>query len=628
MYQVNEDNSIYVTRGDVVYLSVSAENNGEPYTFQAGEVLRIKVYGKKDADSVVLQKDFPITAAAQTVDLFLSEVDTKIGEVISKPRDYWYEVELNPYDNPQTIIGYDEDGAKVFKLFPEGADIPEYVPDPDIIKVIDTELDMASERPVQNQVIARAFANLQAGYQATHDAVKNLYVTPEMYGAIGDGVADDTKAIQNAVANRLCMFGNGKTYMVSEMIVVPDFSVIDLNGSTVVRGFGSKHYGTFKVQNNSEICNGVINGNYARNSYGDTDYINHADVWITGKHNTVHGIKFVDSMGESIKIEDSFNTVHSCEFTTFADHAIYCKELNPGTAIRSAVNIYDNTFDDPTTTREAIKVANGFDGVRIYANHAILPKGWFMTVDNGLQGWSNGYIDVFDNTINTLYGFSVTNVYGDTNVVNIHHNNVKCAGNVFKTPFDSTSSVRNGFSCNKLIFLDNHLDINAEYMFIFDMVDTGDVVIENNILIKSYGSGNPRMIYAYGTFDNFMFNGNTVERAADGDNKFNYPLFFVGNASAALSFGGNVFTVNDNKFLTCCSPIIQDGASNGSMVNCHITFIGNCFLTAGTAGFRVIAPSASGDLNGITKYLTFKNNHSINNATIDTGAYPSAYIVS
>jgi hypothetical protein len=37
--------------------------------------------------------------------------------------DYWYEVELNPDEDCQTIVGYDEDGAKVLRLFPEGADV-------------------------------------------------------------------------------------------------------------------------------------------------------------------------------------------------------------------------------------------------------------------------------------------------------------------------------------------------------------------------------------------------------------------------------------------------------------------------------------------------------------------------
>lgn len=124
MFVLNDDNSIHATRGDIVFFSVSAEDDGKPYKFQAGDVVRFKVYGKKDAENVVLQKDFPVLEVTENVEIFLTEEDTKIGEVISKPKDYWYEVELNPGDNPQTIIGYDEGGAKVFKLFPEGGDRP------------------------------------------------------------------------------------------------------------------------------------------------------------------------------------------------------------------------------------------------------------------------------------------------------------------------------------------------------------------------------------------------------------------------------------------------------------------------------------------------------------------------
>lgn len=122
MFTLNDDNSIYATRGDIVFFCVSAEDDGEPHKFQAGDVLRIKVYGKKDARNVVLQKDFPVLEITEKVQVYLTGEDTKIGEVISKPQDYWYEVELNPDTAPQTIIGYDEDGAKVFRLFPEGDD--------------------------------------------------------------------------------------------------------------------------------------------------------------------------------------------------------------------------------------------------------------------------------------------------------------------------------------------------------------------------------------------------------------------------------------------------------------------------------------------------------------------------
>ena len=163
MYIVNEDNSIYVTRGDICVIGVKAENDGKPYTFQPGSLLRIKVSKKKKCTDVVLQKDFPITTPTQTVQVFLTGEDTKIGDVISKPVDYWYEVELDPLTEPQTIIGYDEDGAKVFKLFPEGADVSTYVPDEDDIaaKYTDDELDLTSRKPVENRVVAKAVARLE-----------------------------------------------------------------------------------------------------------------------------------------------------------------------------------------------------------------------------------------------------------------------------------------------------------------------------------------------------------------------------------------------------------------------------------------------------------------------------------
>lgn len=123
MFVVNEDNSIYITRGDVAFMSVVAEENGAAYKFQPGDVIRIKVFEKKGCSCVVLQRDFPVQEETESVDIFLTEQDTKIGEVINKPKDYWYEVELNPDVNVQTIIGYDEDGAKLFRLFPEGKDI-------------------------------------------------------------------------------------------------------------------------------------------------------------------------------------------------------------------------------------------------------------------------------------------------------------------------------------------------------------------------------------------------------------------------------------------------------------------------------------------------------------------------
>lgn len=120
MFIINEDLSIYLTRGDAAVFSVGANIGGEAYTFKVGDVIRFKVFEKKNCEEVVLKKDTTVVAETNLVEIALDSDETKFGDVISKPTDFWYEVELNPEGYAQTIIGYDENGAKVLKLYPEG----------------------------------------------------------------------------------------------------------------------------------------------------------------------------------------------------------------------------------------------------------------------------------------------------------------------------------------------------------------------------------------------------------------------------------------------------------------------------------------------------------------------------
>jgi hypothetical protein len=122
MIIVNEDNSIYVTRGDDVSFGVSVTIDEAPVVFQKGEKLHFKVYEKKNCDNVVIDKTITITEAIDSVQIRLTDEETKIGDTINKPVDYWYEIEyIDNSGNIQTVVGYDEDGAKIFRLFPEGA---------------------------------------------------------------------------------------------------------------------------------------------------------------------------------------------------------------------------------------------------------------------------------------------------------------------------------------------------------------------------------------------------------------------------------------------------------------------------------------------------------------------------
>lgn len=117
MFAIHEDLSIYLTRGDSASITFPIT-----HSFNAGDIVRFQVFGKKDCAEVVLRKDFAIEAATDKLTIDLDGSETKLVDIINKPTDFWYEVEVNPGERSETIIGYDADGAKVLTLFPEGSD--------------------------------------------------------------------------------------------------------------------------------------------------------------------------------------------------------------------------------------------------------------------------------------------------------------------------------------------------------------------------------------------------------------------------------------------------------------------------------------------------------------------------
>lgn len=122
MVRIDEETNIEITRGDILPLSVRAKDkDGNEYTFKIGDVVRFKITEKENVENVIIYKDFIVEAETLSVDINLNGEETKFGPLINEPSEYWYEIELNPDTNPQTIIGYTLDGgAKLFILLPEG----------------------------------------------------------------------------------------------------------------------------------------------------------------------------------------------------------------------------------------------------------------------------------------------------------------------------------------------------------------------------------------------------------------------------------------------------------------------------------------------------------------------------
>lgn len=66
------------------------------------------------------------------------------------------------------------------------------------------------------------------------------YVTPEMFGAVGDGITDDTEAIQEAINSGKSVLMWGKTYCISRKLLLPySFNIRGLSkSSTVIKWIG------------------------------------------------------------------------------------------------------------------------------------------------------------------------------------------------------------------------------------------------------------------------------------------------------------------------------------------------------------------------------------------------------
>lgn len=117
-----EGTTIKLNRGDVLNFTLTlSSSTGDPYTFQEGDKVVFSVYNKnKMSENAVLLKEFIVSGSQQSVEINCTKEDTKIGDLANKPIEYWYEIELN---NEYTVIGYDEDGAKILMLYPEGSKI-------------------------------------------------------------------------------------------------------------------------------------------------------------------------------------------------------------------------------------------------------------------------------------------------------------------------------------------------------------------------------------------------------------------------------------------------------------------------------------------------------------------------
>jgi hypothetical protein len=120
MIKIDEDKTIHVTRGDATNDINKLVVSQEGVSFSQNDKLKLIVVKKKGyTSSIVFSKEQTITDAGDEVEFELTSTDTSGFPLENTKKEYWYDFVLN---GDTTILGYDEDNAKKFIVYPGGLD--------------------------------------------------------------------------------------------------------------------------------------------------------------------------------------------------------------------------------------------------------------------------------------------------------------------------------------------------------------------------------------------------------------------------------------------------------------------------------------------------------------------------
>ncbi len=253
----------------------------------------------------------------------------------------------------------------------------------------------------------------------------------EYYGAVGDGVTDDTTAIQTALnSTDRVVFGAGKTYAIKKSLSVPSNVEIDLQGATVVNK-SSAPIDMFVIEDaeNVSIRNGAIKNVWLK-GFESAQFI----VTVSSSRNvTIENVRFANCISDAVYIgyqyyydgADKYVTenikVTGCHFDNIGRNGI---SLISGDNVLIENNVFENITNNDPRSGIDIEPETGA-GHRLHYDNVQICNNMFKTCTRGINIVQNGLVyggysrcEATIVIVNNTFDDAILSVYGEEGVEN------------------------------------------------------------------------------------------------------------------------------------------------------------------------------------------------------------------